>query len=956
MNLFLIDGHALIFKMYYAFLKRPMINSKGEDTSIIFGFTKTILELIRKEKPTHFAVAFDPPAKTFRHEAYEDYKANRSESPELVKAALNPLIEIMGNLNIPVLMKPGFEADDVIGSISEKAAKEGMDVYMYTPDKDYGQLISDHIYQYKPPKSGNDGEIITKEKICEKYCISSPAQFIDILAIWGDASDNIPGIPGIGEKGATKLIAVYGSIDNIYKSLDKLTPKQRQSFEEYRERLMKSRYLVTINTNVDLGISIADLEVKKPKSGIMDLIRKYELGSLAKLLPHATAGNAGTDGGRSDMPGLGNGKHDPDSGSEAGAHPSATDTEGADPDNGGIAGTAAEEGAKGSLAGTEKDYSESRQRALADFMRKPVDMAEFSKGILQAKGKEARLSLRIETANDAGIDSTIKEFILFSENGLCRIAGGESTDMLKQILENGNTAIAGTNLKLDISLLRRRGITVKGKLLDIELMHYLLNPEMQHGIEALSRKYLRTGIEEQQDAVPEPAADLFSQIQPKDRQKAKADPAKYCIAAYHLSYILESELERTGSDRLYFNMEMPLVQTLADMEYNGVKLDTASLSEQRMQLGKKLGEIEQEARMLAAEPELNLSSPKQIGTVIYEKMKLNPKVRKNKNSNYPTDEETLSELSPKSPFIGKLLEYRELKKLLSTYIEPLPKLVSPYSGKIHTTFNQALTATGRLSSVKPNLQNIPIRTQMGREIRKNFISGFKDGYILSADYSQIELRLMAHMSGDPHMIADFLAGKDIHRATAARIFAVDEEKVTKEQRNRAKVANFGIIYGISPFGLSQRLSISRQEAKSLINDYFRSYPGVREYIDRAIESARSKGYAETIYGRRRYLPDINSKNSYVRSFSERNAINAPIQGSAADIIKLAMIELYKETGIRKFKSRMILQVHDELIFDTLKEEADYLASLVRDKMQNIAKLKVPLTVECNYGKNWLEAH
>lgn len=905
-RLYLIDGHALIFKMYYAFLRRPMINSSGEDMSIIYGFTKAVLELVRKEKPTHLAVAFDPPAKTFRHEAYEKYKANRMAAPETVKAALDPLVEIMKALNIPVLMKEGFEADDVIGTIAKKAEKEGFNVYMYTPDKDYGQLISDHIYQYKPPKSGDEGMIIGKKEICAKYCIEEPEQFADILAIWGDASDNVPGIAGIGEVGATKLISVYGSIDNIYKSLDKLTPKQRTAFENGKEQIEQSRFLVRIRTDVDMEFDEEECRLDRPSPEIENIVRKHEMTSLLKLLPEMPA-------------------------------------------------------------------PEGRDTQAAHIADKPAEVPAF-KEIRPEDfrcAEDMRVSIYMDTKKDEGADSGIISVILMNSRyeysymeGRELRENGKYTGILKSILENKDVSLAGKGLKQVVEAIRAEtGIDTGCRLYDIELMHYLINPERTHNIRNLSLSYLGFDIDSTRNlksaAKQTPTQmDLFAPQKAEDssEEKAKSNGANICYASIGLCSKLLEELEKSGESKLYDNMEMPLIYVLADMEFTGVKVDLENAERQKIRLSAELREIEGEARLMAGVSDLNLSSPKQIGTVIYEKLKLDPKVKKNSKSNYPTDEETLAALADKHPFINKLLDFRGIKKLLSTYIEPLPGLVSPRTGRIHTTFNQALTATGRLSSTKPNLQNIPIRSEMGRELRKNFISGFPDGRIMSADYSQIELRLMAHMSGDCNMINDFREGKDIHTATAARIFGVNESEVSREQRGRAKTANFGIIYGISPFGLSQRLGIPRAEAKSIITEYFANYPAIKSYIDRTIENARAKGYVETIYGRKRFLPDINSRNAVVRGLAERNAVNAPIQGSAADIIKAAMIEIHDEMRRMSMQSKMILQVHDELVFDVYPEEMEVLKSLVKEKMENVIRLEIPLIVECGSGNNWLEAH
>ncbi|MBO4571554.1 MAG: DNA polymerase I [Bacteroidales bacterium] len=852
-RLFLIDGHSLIFRMYYAFMRRPMINSKGEDTSILFGFTKFLLELIRKEHPTHLAVAFDPPAKTFRHELDPEYKANRSAAPELVKAALEPLTEIVSALDIPVLMKPGFEADDVIGSVAKHAAARGFKVYMVTPDKDLGQIIDDNILQFKPGKSGGDDEIWDKARLCEAFGICDPAQIIDILTIWGDASDNIKGVEGVGEVGAKKLVGKYGSLDNIFAHLDELPPKQQEKFRAAEPHLALSRTLATIRTDVETGVTEEELRLTaKATPRLYELFDHYEFNSLRSLLP-----------------------------------------EGDGPVE---------------VQAPEHKTLEPQEVPLSK--------------ITSAADASGKVAVRIE--GDSVLLSVAEEF--------CRCTLAEA----EQLLSNPFVEKVGFGLK---------HTALRGDLYDIEIMHYLLNPERSHKLSQLARGYL--GVELENSA--ETGGMLFS----FDDGAAPRE----CVAAGLIEPLLRKELEDNGIMRLYTDIEMPLIPVLADMEATGVRIDPAQLAQYGRQLSMELEAIENEARAMVEEPQLNLSSPKQVGVVIYEKLALDPKAKKNgKSGSYSTDEETLAGLPNKHPFVDKVLEYRGIKKLISTYLEPLPALMDPRDGKVHTTFNQALTATGRLSSSKPNLQNIPVRTAQGREIRKAFVPSDPDGFIVSADYSQIELRLMAVLSGDPALLEGFNNGADIHADTASRIFHTPLAEVTPEQRRQAKVANFGIIYGISAFGLAQRMGISRTESKNFIEQYFIHYPKVREYMDAAIASARDKGYVETIFGRKRYLPDISSRNQVVRSLAERNAINAPIQGSAADIIKMAMINVYKRLQERGYRSRMVLQVHDELVFDVVPEEKDSLMKMVKEEMEGVCTLPVPLTVECDYGKNWLEAH
>ncbi|GAB1472618.1 DNA polymerase I [Bacteroidota bacterium] len=886
-KLMLIDGHALIFRSYYAFLRRPMVNSKGVDTSILYGFTKTLIELIIKEKPTHFAVAFDPPAMTFRHELFPEYKANRSETPELIKGALEPLTELLDAISVPVIMKPGFEADDVIGTLAKRAASDGFTVYMVTPDKDFGQLIDENIYQYKPAKNGNENEVIGRDEVCSYYGIDTPAQVIDILTIWGDSSDNIPGVRGIGEVGSKKLVAKYKSVKNIYDSLDELPQKQKEAFLEASAHIGLSQTLVTIDTNVDIEWDEDSLKLETPHfTKIKELFANYELTSLSRMLPQleqffSFTGNV--------------------SGEQLSDIPSAV--------------------------------------ATNSYETTPATPAQM----LEIAGVNGYLSVKI-----------CPDRLLVSSGGRSLFLNHDSNEMnsVRALFEDHSLIKCGYDLKNLINLLKRAHIELNGYLADIELMHYLISPERSHKVEILAGSYLNANIAGVVDDSPK---DLFSS-QDINQSIGEEQSLREVAVLYPLYEKLKEELANEGIDKLYDNMEMPLLRVLAGMEREGVKIDTGMLGEYSTQLTEELAVIEREVRELAQEPSLNISSPKQLGVVIYEKLKLVKNAKLTKGKSYSTDEETLAELSGTHPIISKILEYRNIKKLLSTYIDPLPSLISPVTGKIHTTYKQSLTATGRLSSVKPNLQNIPVRTERGREIRKAFIPSHRDGIIVSADYSQIELRLMAHMSGDELFIEAFREGKDIHAATASKIFGVPEGELTKEQRNRAKVANFGIIYGISAFGLSQRLAIPRGESKKLIEDYFAAYPQVESYMKMMIERARVDGYVTTLYGRKRYLPDINSKNPVVRGLAERNAINAPIQGSAADIIKVAMIRVDKKIKELGLKSRMVLQVHDELLFDAFKDEEEVLSDIIKREMEGVIELSVPLTIECQSGTNWLEAH
>ena len=862
-RLFLIDGHSLIFRMYYAFLRRPMVNSRGEDVSILYGFTKYLLELLKRQKPSHVAVMFDPPAKTFRHELAADYKANRGAAPELVKEALEPLEKIVKSLGIEVIMKPGFEADDAIGSAARAFASPATQVYMVTPDKDLGQIVDDNIFQYKPGKAGAEDEILSRQDICDKYGFDTPLQVIDFLTLCGDASDNVHGVSGVGEVGAKKLIAKYKSVENIYAHLDELTPRMRAQFEEARGHIALSKTLVTIKTDVPLGVSLDDLKLKGADGAqISEIIDRYEFGSLKALLPDVEF--------------------------------------------------------------KEKEHKTLECKELA-----------YSEIVAMAKARGA-------VAVIAGTP-----YIICVEDKWCACDESEAGILLD------DAAI----VKIGHSM---KNIPARGAVHDVELMHYLVNPERTHKLEILAQSYLdidlsrRTSPEAVAAPAPVQELDLFSAaaapatVAPKEDLEARV---RSCAALWKLEPLLRKELEDSGMWKLYREVEMPLLEVLRDVEAAGVRLDTAQLRSYSRDLTAELAEIERQAREAADSPLLNLSSPKQVGEVIYDYLALDPKARKKS-----TDEETLRALEDRHPFIGLLLEYRALKKLLSTYIDPLPELVNPSTGRIHTTFNQALTATGRLSSVRPNLQNIPIRTERGGRIREAFVPTDPAGCIVSADYSQIELRLMAHLSGDAALVEAFIQGEDVHRATAARIYGKALEDVLPEERRHAKVANFGIIYGISAFGLAQRMEIPLRSAKAFIEEYFRSYPEVRAYMESTIALAREKGFSETIFGRRRYLPDINSRNQMVRGLAERNAINAPIQGSAADIIKLAMTAVWRRMRREGLRSRMVLQVHDELVFDVVPGEAPVLMALVKEEMEGVASLKVPLIVECNAGKNWKEAH
>lgn len=863
-KLFIIDGHALIFRMYYAFARHPMINSKGADMSILFGFTKYLMELIDKRKPDGLAVAFDPPGGTFRNELYPAYKANRTETPQLVIDALEPLKELCGALNIPVLMVPGFEADDVIGTVAKRFASDSLQVFMVTPDKDYGQLVEDNILQLKPGKGTGEDELFGPAEVCAKYGIQTPAQVIEMLTLCGDASDNVPGVKGIGEVGAAKLIAKYGSVDGIYAHLDELSARQQEMFREAEGHIALSHQLVTIKTDVPVEVTAADLAFTgKYQPLAADLFGKYEFGSLKKYI-------AGT----------------------VEAEPSASQS-------------------------LEYDIVPSKE-----FKHLTAIGLGWSHG---GDGLLLRAAAMV--------------------NGSVKVCDG---DVPAQLMADPKVAKYGYGLKKLRNLLLEEGKTLEGRMYDIELMHYLINPEQDHSAEVLSASLLGISINEE----PQSEGGLFADVSKEEEE----DVCRQAALCSLLGPTVLKELRDSSLDYLYNDMEEPLSRVLGKMERTGVKVDLGSLEEFAQGLREEISLHESRVRELAGDSSLNVSSPKQVGDVLFDKLRLDPKAKKSARGSYSTDETTLTDLYDKHPIIGEILEYRAAKKLLSTYIDPLPGYISPRDGRIHTTFNQALTATGRLSSSNPNLQNIPIRTERGMQIRKAFVPGTPDGVILSADYSQIELRIMAHLSGDPHMVAAFKDGLDIHAATAAKIYGVPVADVTTEQRRVAKTANFGIIYGISSFGLAQRLHISRTEAKGIIDDYFAAFPRVLEFIESCKEGARKEGFVKTMFGRRRYLPMINSSNKTMRELAERNAVNAPIQGTAADIIKLAMISVDKRMQKEALSSKMVLQIHDELLFDTIAAEKDFLHDLVKEEMENVLTLSVPLTVECNYGKNWLEAH
>ena len=875
-RIFLIDGHALVFKMYYALLRRPMVNSKGVDTSILYGFTKYLLELIDRQKPEYLAVAFDPPGGSFRNKLYPAYKANRDATPQLVIDALDPLCEICRAMDIPVLMIPGFEADDVVGSMAKRAEREGLKVYMVTPDKDYGQLVSPNIYQYKPPKSGSDPEILDCAAVCAKYGIDRTEQVIDMLAICGDASDNVPGVKGVGEVGAGKLIRSYGSLEGIYEHIDELSPRQKQMFEEARDHIDLSKVLVTIKTDIEIDVPTESMAMDgQVEKRICELFDLYEFGSLKRYLNSFRI----------------------------------------------------------------KDIHEETKPRKNDVPFREVSAEEICRAAIVSgccaivpDGKDS-----LAVAVPDGKDSLA---VAVPEGKEMMVAKGDRM-LFRECLDNPDLKVYCCDIKEWL-----KDNCIAGTLMDCSLMDYVNNPEKSHRFDSLVSSML--GVELKPKEVN---PTLFGEDESEEDDGKGALLA--CAATLQLGRLLEAELARQGLSDVYLKIEEPLIRVLAKMEKDGVKMDLDSLRSFAAGLREEVQQREEKIRAMAGNPNLNISSPKQIAALLYDELQL---LQRKKKGNDSTDEETLLSIEDRHPIVREILEFRAAKKLLSTYIEPFPGYISRSDGKIHTCFNQALTATGRLSSSNPNLQNIPIRSERGKEIRKAFVPSREGGVIMSADYSQIELRIMAHLSQDRHLIEAFNSGLDVHKATAAKIFGIDSSEVSAEQRRIAKTANFGIMYGISAFGLSQRLSCSRAEAKQIIDDYFESFPAIRSFIEDTLTAARENGYVETIFGRRRFVPDVNSRNGTVRALAERNAVNAPIQGTSADIIKMAMAGVDRRLSEAGLKSRMVLQIHDELLFDALEEEIDTLKAIVVEEMENVVRLSVPLTVECDYGKNWLEAH
>lgn len=918
-RLFLLDAYALIYRSYYAFLKNPRINSKGLNTSAIMGFVNTLNEVITKEQPTYMAVAFDH-GKTFRHEAFPAYKAQREETPEDIRASVPIIKDILEAYHIPVLQADGFEADDVIGTLATAAGREGIETYMLTPDKDYGQLVGGNVYIYRP-RHGGGYDTLGESEVTEKYGIATTAQVIDLLALMGDSADNFPGCPGVGEKTAAKLITQFGSIDNMLAHTDEIKGKLREKVEGAVDDIRMSRFLATIRTDVPIALDLEKMKMTSPDEERLEKIfQELEFRALTDKIIKKVKNTPKNDDLQLDLFGE-----------------IAAESQG-EPKNASILG----------LKETPHDYqlieSEEEARKIRDYFL-TKEILSFDTETTSTNAIDAEL---------VGLSFAVEEFkAVYVAVPAEREAAQRMVDIFRPLYEDEHIMKVGQNIKYDYEVLRRYGIEVRGPMFDTMLAHYIVQPELHHKMDYMAETLLgyQTIHIDQLIGPRGKGQRSMRDLQPQEVYEYAAEDADVTL---RLKNVLEQKLKEVDGERLFYDIEMPLVPVLAEMELTGVCLDTAALAETGKNFNRRLAEYEQKIYAEAGET-FNISSPKQVGDILFGKMKIVDKPKKTKTGQYVTSEEVLTQLRNRAPIVDDILSYRGLKKLLGTYVEALPRLINPRTGHIHTCFNQAITATGRLSSSDPNLQNIPIRDDDGKEIRKSFVP--EPGCLFfSADYSQIELRIMAHLSQDEHMLDAFRSGTDIHAATAAKIWHVPVEEVTPEQRKKAKQANFGIIYGISTYGLAQRMNISNSEARQLIDDYFATFPRVKAYMDEAIATCREKGYAETIYHRRRYLPDIASRNATVRGFAERNAINAPIQGSEADIIKVAMIHIFKRFATEGLRSRMILQVHDELNFSVYPEERERVERIVIEEMENACRLSIPLTADAGWGANWLEAH
>ena len=920
-KLFLLDAYALIYRAYYAFIKNPRVNSKGLNTSAIMGFVNTLNEVLTKEKPTHVGVAFDPAGPTFRHEAFPEYKAQREACPEDIKRSVPVIKDILRAYRIPVLEADGYEADDVIGTLATKAGQAGVQTFMLTPDKDYGQLVGPNVWMYRPRYGDAGYEVMGPDEVKAKYGIASPAQVTDLLGLMGDSADNIPGCPGVGEKTAAKLIAEFGTVESLLASTDRLKGALKKKVEENADKIAFSKYLATIKTDVPIELDLDGLKVEAPdEARLGELFDELEFKSFKNRILKKTENKQTKDNLQQSLFAENTGE---DEGSRESAHFDTINT-------------------------TQHDYklvvAEDDILSLRDFLL-----------------TQQAVSLDTETTSTHAIEAELVGLSFAAEEGKAfyvpvaanREEALKTVNIFKPLYEHPSILKIGQNLKYDLEVLAGYGVRLAGPMFDTMLAHYIIQPELHHNMDFMAEAYLNYQTIHIDELIGPKGKKQLSMrdLPPEQVYEYAAEDADVTL---RLKNLLEPELGRIGAEQLFGEVEMPLMPVLAAMELNGVRLDTASLAETSAILTERMREVEQAVYALAG-TEFNISSPKQVGEVLFDRMKIVDKPKKTKSGQYVTSEEVLQSLRGKSEIVGHILEHRGLKKLLSTYVDALPKLVNPRTGHIHTSFNQAVTATGRLSSSDPNLQNIPVRGEDGKEIRRAFVP--EPGCLFfSADYSQIELRVMAHLSGDENMIEAFREGHDIHAATAARIYKVPIEEVSRDQRTKAKRANFGIIYGITVFGLAERLGISRDEARQLIDGYFDTFPRVRDYMEKAKEQARAQGYVETLFRRRRYLPDINSRNATVRGFAERNAINAPIQGTAADIIKVAMVRIARRFEAEGVRSKMILQVHDELNFSVLPEEKELVERIVIEEMQGAFPMSVPLVADCGWGANWLEAH
>lgn len=952
-KLFLLDAYALIYRAYYALIKSPRINSKGQNTSAIYGFVNTLEEVLRTEKPTHIGVAFDPAGPTFRHEAFEQYKAQREETPEAIRFAVPIIKDIIRAYRIPILEVPGYEADDVIGTLATEAGRQGITTYMMTPDKDYGQLVSDHVFMYRPKHTGGF-EVMDVEAVKAKFNIETTAQVIDMLGLMGDASDNIPGCPGVGEKTAQKLIAQFGSIENLLEHTDQLKGSLKLKVENNREQISFSKFLATIKTDVPITLNIEELVREEPDTkelrrlfeelefrAFINRILDKDQPAASSPTPSAPAADpyAGTLFAAASQP-TGNNAEKP-----AGNVPVQGDLFAKNPDGG--------------TDDAENSKLTRLEMLNADYQL--VDSEEKRARLIQKLLTTEILAIDTETTSTEPMDAELvgMSFSCAKNQAWYVPVPAEREEALKIVKEfnpvfsKEEITKVGQNIKYDLIVLANYGAQVRGPLFDTMIAHYVLQPELRHNMDYLAEIYLHYQTIHIDELIGPKGKN-----QKNMRDLAPSDVYRYACedadVTLKLKNVLELELKKQDAEELFYHIEMPLVPVLVSMERNGVRIDTEALKQSSAHFTARMKEIEEEIYQLAGQT-FNIASPKQVGEVLFDKLQIAGKPKKTKTGQYVTSEEVLESLRGKHPVVGKILEHRGLKKLLGTYIDALPQLINPRTGRIHTSFNQAVTATGRLSSSNPNLQNIPIRDEDGKEIRKAFIPD--DGCeFFSADYSQIELRIMAHLSGDHNMIEAFNSGHDIHAATAAKVYKVSIDQVTSDMRRKAKTANFGIIYGISVFGLAERMNVDRKEAKELIDEYFATYPQVKEYMDKSIAVAREHGYVETIFHRKRYLPDINSRNSVVRGYAERNAINAPIQGSAADIIKVAMARIHQRLLSNNLKAKMILQVHDELNFSVPKAEKELVQQIVIEEMENAIHMQVPLRADYGWGSNWLEAH